>query len=233
MRFIKNIRALRKDLLALFIFSIINILIIDFWLINIPEIFIGGAKIGNIIYELCFSYISAFIFYFLVIHLKYQRDKENIYSYISKYTFRIIFLAKILAKNLAENSGIQLKGNYPSKKELIRIYNEIDPSVKGPSKNGLDKYDNYLSCLSALKNNQLTIIKDFEKILSMLSYLDSELVNKLLQINECDHISGLFFNNNPLSVDNYKLIYFEFSISKYFDLIKDLEKYYENKLKSY
>lgn len=76
---IKLIKALRRDLSTIFLLSLASILLIDFWLIDTPEIFPGGYKLGQIIYKVSLSYISAFIFYFLVVHMKQRPGYERLH----------------------------------------------------------------------------------------------------------------------------------------------------------
>ena len=54
-----------------------------------PEVFNGGAMLWDWLYRLCFAFAASFIFYVVVVHVKRQRDKENIRELLSKKTDRI------------------------------------------------------------------------------------------------------------------------------------------------
>lgn len=79
-----------KSLLIILIFSIIVIVSIDFWLINIPEKVSWGYEFGKILYPLCMAYIASFIFYFVTVHIKNVKDKNNIRPYIYKNATSVI-----------------------------------------------------------------------------------------------------------------------------------------------
>lgn len=227
---IKSIRSLRRDLLIIFLISILTIVLIDFWFINIPVLFKGGEKIGQIVYKLCFSYISAFIFYFLVVHLKNQKDKENLYSYISINTLKVIGQAKAVINESARSSNITLKGSYPDSLELKSICNAINPNSNSPLVLGrIGNYANWMQYFYYYKrrSNEAT-----NKVLSKVQFLDSVLVHKLAKIEDCTHFDEItMFVNIP--IQNTDLSAFESGLSEYFDLIIDLERYYDKKLVEY
>ena len=230
LRMIKNIRSLRRDLLIIFLICVITIFLIDFWLINIPELFKGGEKLGQIVYKLSFSYISAFVFYFLVVHLKNQKDKENLYSYISSNTLMIIRQAKALINETARSANIQLKATYPDSLELQSICKAINPNSNAPLILGrLGNYANWMQYFDYYKrrSNEAS-----NKVLSKVQFLDSALVHKLAEIEDCNHFKDITMFAN-ISIQNTDLLAFAPSLAKYFELIIDLEKYYEEKLKGY
>ena len=227
---IKSIRSLRTDLLVIFLCSIITIFLIDFWLIDIPELFKGGAKLGQILYKLCFAYISAFIFYFLVVHLKNQKDKENFYGYISSNTSMVIGQAKALIISLENNSGIKLNSAFPDSLELQSICRTIDPNAKAPLVFGyIGNYATWLQYLDYFKkrSNEAS-----NKVLSKVQFIESELVKKLAEIEDCSHFKEITMFSN-LKIGNTDLSAFEPSLAEYFKLISDLETYYVKNLKKY
>lgn len=129
---LKLIKSVRKDLGLIFIIALLTICVIDFLLIDIPELFNGGYKLGQIIYKLCLSYISAFIFYFLVVHIKQQKDKENLYSYVAKKVYMVIGSAWGLIAEISKASNITLAEKYPTKVELDIICKAINPNANAP-----------------------------------------------------------------------------------------------------
>ena len=230
-RFIKNITSLRFDLAIIFIVAISSIILIEFWLINIPEFFSGGAKIGQIILRLCFAYVSAFIFYFLVVHLKSQKDKENLYNYISNKTLMVIGHAKSLIISSAKAANVSLKVDYPDKTELNAICKAINPNSKAPLL--LDKLGNYANWIQYFDHYKRQSNDAIDKILSKMQYLDSELVYKLANIEDCIHFQVISIVKVKVTIKNKDLTGFELSLANYFELIKDLDKYYNKKLKDF
>lgn len=81
---------MKKVLLPLLFVSVAAIVLTQFALNYWTELFIGGAKIGDIVYNLSLDYIASYIFYLLVVYLPEQRNKKNIYPYIRTQTDKII-----------------------------------------------------------------------------------------------------------------------------------------------
>ena len=225
------IKSIRQELLILFIIAFLTIILIDFWLIKVPQKFDGGAKIGSIVYRLCISYISAFIFYFLVVHLKNQKDKENIYSYISSKINSIVLDSKDLAQSMSIESDVKMEGTYPTEEELNSICKVINPHSKAPLIiNRVSNYANWIQYLNYYKERSN---KTTQKIYLKMHFLDSDLVNLLAKIEDCTYFESIGLMIKIMPIGNIDLLAFAPELMKYFDLIKDLEKYYNEKLIDY
>lgn len=227
---LKLIKSIRKDLGFFFIGALLTVCIIDFWLSDIPELLSGGYKLGQIIYKLCMSYISAFIFYFLVVHIKQQKDKKNLYLYVSKKVHIVNSSASTLISELSRVSTITLTEKYPSKEELDKICKAINPHTNAPMVIGpRDNYANWIQYFDYFKkrSNDAT-----EKIFNKMPFLDTELVNILGRIEDNDFFLVLdhFLYDMPIGQD---ITIFHYSLSSYFELIKELEKYADKKLFNY
>lgn len=231
MKITKLIISVRKDLGIIFIISLLIIFSIEFFLIKIPEIFNGGYKLGQIIYKLCMSYISAFIFYFLVVHLKQQKDKENLYSYIAQKVYIIISCAESLILELAKSSKIVLVNQYPSDAELAIICKSINPNDKAPLLlGGIGNYANWVQYFDYQRNRSSDYTK---KVLEKMPYLETELIIILDSIEDCTHFMETKFLIKKMTLYNQDLIFFESSLSEYFNLVKKLEEYAGKKLYKY
>ena len=75
-------KKVRKELKILLFISIVGYFLIV-WLSTFPEIFTGANKIGEFFSKLCIAYTTSFIFYFIVVHIKTERDKENVGEYVA------------------------------------------------------------------------------------------------------------------------------------------------------
>jgi hypothetical protein len=230
MRYWKYIRSLRIELVFLFTISLTTIFLIDFWLINIPELFNGGSKLGVVIYRLCLSFISAFIFYFLVVHIKHQQDKDNLYAYISKKVSMVIGSGIGMANEIAKANDIKLEGKFPTKEQLTEICKTINPYSKAPLLlGGLDNYANWLQYFDYYKqrSNDAT-----QKVYVKIHFLESELVKLLADLEDCSHFIVLkHVLGTQMKNDN--LTAFESGIWDYFELVKKLDTYYLKHLVRY
>jgi hypothetical protein len=86
----KYILTVRKNLLIMLIGSVILLFSLEFLILGNISIESKWYKVFNIISKLSLAYISAFIFYFLNIHIKQERDKFHTHPYISDRLERIV-----------------------------------------------------------------------------------------------------------------------------------------------
>lgn len=228
---LRLITTLRKDLGCLFIGTLLTIFLIDFRLIDIPEKFVGGYKLGQIIYNLCLSYVSAFIFYFLVVHIKEQEDKKNLYPYLSKKVYKVIKNALELISELAKASNTTIANKYPTTSELDSMCKNVNLNTNAPLLSGRRNYPIWIQYFNYLikKSNNAT-----DKIFKKMQFLDTELVNMLAEIEDSDFFFIVdYMANKNEPIKDSDLTFLQSSISEYFELIIQLEKYADNKLANY
>ena len=226
------IKALRKDISCIFIVAITSLLIIDFWLVDIPELFSGGKKLGSIIEKLCLSYISAFIFYFLVVHIKQQTDKKNIYSYIAIKSNLIIAYGQAIGRDLAKFSNVTLKGTYPDKNELLEICSKINPYSEtnlllymgGPSANWFQYFE----------NNRYETFEAINDIYTKMTFLDTKLVKHIVEIENSNFFPfAKALANFPIQAKNTNLLNFYSTILEHINTIEKFQEYYLKNIKHY
>ena len=210
-----------KFLSIIAIFSLGIILLIDLYLIDIPEKFNKGSELGKLVYHLCLAYIGSFIFYFLVVHLKRIKDRYALEPYISKKTQTVVHSGKILIKFLLEASNYNIKSEYPSEEELDIICSKINPknNVSGWARtNWYQLFSHYHS------KSEEAINSIYEK----LPFVEPKLIRYLGEIQNNPHyysakiMARLTFENdqNLTSMHLYQ----------YLKIIKELENYADKKL---
>lgn len=177
-----------KFLFSLVLVALMNILINDFFLFNIEEKIIGGAKIGKILYQLSLAYIGSFIFYFIVVYLKEKKDKYIIDPYISLKILSIISNGKILIKVLIIESSIELDNEYPTKNEMKEMCSKIDPNnkIKGWYNTTWIRL-----CKELRRESEMEMKSIYEKI----TFLDSKLIRLLTNIQTSKHYNYYKFEN--------------------------------------
>lgn len=227
---LRVIKSVRKELLILFFLSIITITSIDFYLIKIPEFFDGGAKVGKIIYRLSLSYISAFIFYFIVIHIKREKDKRILFPYITKKTNHLIGDCKSMFKTMAKEANVDLSSAFPTAEELKQICSNIDPRQKGPmimnQKIGYGNWYHYLNYLRIRSKNHT------EKIFKQIQILDPELIRLISQVEDT-HLFSLIELSAGNTFNSSTLTGFNAPMEEYLKRISELNSYYEERLTDY
>ncbi|TDE46752.1 hypothetical protein E0I26_01325 [Flavobacterium rhamnosiphilum] len=213
-----------KFLFSLALISLINMLINDFYLFDIEEKFVGGAKIGNIFYQLSLAYIGSFIFYFIVIYLKEKKDKHLIEPYISLKILAIITNGKILIKVLNIESSVLLKNEYPTKNEMKEMCSKIDPNnkIKGWYNTTWIRL-----CKEYRKESEIEMKSVYEKI----TFLDSKLVRLLTDIQTSSYYNYYKFENGNNDTTHHKDLNSDCeNLYLYIELIKQLEIYAEKNL---
>ena len=228
-RLIHNIISIRKDLFIIFIFATITILLLDFVFIDSPELFKGGARLSIIISKLCISYISAFIFYFIVVHLKRQEDKRNIFKYLEKVTYSIVGDSQSILNSLRNTAEIDLNLKYPSQNELDKICISIDPNSEAPIINILMKPGNWLFLFKYKKDRTFNSIK---KIHTKIHFLDTEFLKLIDKIEDCSFLKNIEMVIQ-IGVTNKNLLWLSSDLFEYFKRIEKLEKYADKNLKHY
>ena len=232
MNILKIIKSVRQDLGFIFVGALIAICIIDFWLIDIPEFFSKGYEFGQIIYKLCISYISAFIFYFLVVHIKQQKDKQNLYTYVAEKMDIIISDAECLTKEISNAVKMKFSSKYPSNSELQHFSKNLDPHSNAPLLLGTSgNHANWIQYFSYSRRRSKEAI---QKIFTQMPFLETELVRILANLEDTPHF--WYWEQIIPTMHTHQLQFAnagEDLFSKYFDFIKQLETYSLKKLTKY
>jgi hypothetical protein len=102
-------------------------------LVDWSELFLGGAELWNLLYELSLASPAAYVFYFLVVHLKRQRDREILKPFLYLHTNSIVEDAKFISRKLAGASDNDLKGDFPPTPGVTRgMCRSVNPRSQVP-----------------------------------------------------------------------------------------------------
>lgn len=176
------IKSLRPILWLFLIFSVSIIVTIDFWLIKIPEIWSFGNISGKILREISISYISSFIFYYIVVHLKEQKDKKITHKYIANQVFVIIFNGNQIITDSKNKNILRYHVNLISTTidRILILSQSIDPNltiilskISGSSLFHNQTLTNENGIF--IKSDEEQIYELIETIQSLQSYYDNEL----------------------------------------------------------
>ena len=224
--FIRRVTSVRKELVFLLFLAIFTYFLIELFLNNYPEIFKGASKIGVFFSRISISYISAFIFYFLVVHLGKERDKDNINEIIEQRVADIITSGHslILPMIRIENP----KASYESfdMSGLGTLLSKVKKSdvCEGYTMGG--KPITHVQHFEWVKRDSM---KALNEIFDRYNHLDSELIKLLSRLKS----SFLFEQWNFLYAHTFDETFFsmELPIHTYQIHLNDLEKYYNKHLK--
>ncbi len=232
-RFTRNIKrlfdGLRIDLFVVLIFSITFILLFDFIFLGIPEIFQDANKIGVFFYNLCFAYVAAYIFYFLNVFIRQQKEKREINHYVARKVLQILLVVFTVIQELEKASEIKINDKFPNKKELDLITKKLKINGLTSLKSIVGSYATWAEYLDYHKRRTEGYIN---KILIRMVYTDYKIIGLLSRIEDSRHFLDIeYIGVWKKSPDN--LSFMSSSLNEYFKLHKELEELYNKKLKMY
>lgn len=210
------------------IISVVSILAIDFCLQDIEEIVSWGSEFGEIYYRLCLSIIASYIFYFIVIHLKSMRDKENINTFVSSKVSQILGDYRSQLSEIKKVSDLKDAKTIYELEEWKNLLIKISPKAQAPLILGT-RYATWMQYFSYYNKRTQSHI---QKIFVHMPFLDSELVKILAHIDDCSHfsvidlLSSVGFKNE--SMENFADMFLEYS-----NMCQELDEYYKKKLLEY
>lgn len=210
--------------------AILSVIVMDVFLKDIPEIVSWGSEFGYVYYKLCLSLFASYIFYFIVIHIKLERDKENINIFISKKIFLVIGEYKSQIDAIKKETNILIEKQYFNQHEIETMFEQITPQGKAPLV--LGKINNYANWMQYFSFYSDRTQKTIQKIFVHMPFLDSKLVKILAHIDDCEHFTVIELLSN-ITFGNSNMKSFASSFYKYSILCKELEEYGNKKMLRY
>jgi hypothetical protein len=213
--------------------SILAVLLNDFVLRDIPELFIYGHDIGSILSNLSLAYVASYIFYRIVVVEREKIIRKKIYKSVSVITKKVIFHGYYVYSVLQDDEKLQLNYSASTKIEMdtfllqceIANPNTISRFTKQIGELELKR----LSKIESLHDQCCSCVeKEIKRIFMYLPYLEIEHIQLLNDILD----SELYKMDNSLSLiktnTNFKVI--SKYMFDYFTRIRELDKYYETEI---
>lgn len=170
------------------IFSISSVILVGLFSSNIPSIVSWGQKYEDLHFNLSVSFISSYIFYFIVVHLKERKDFQYTLPYISGLTNKVLSEHKSLMISLDQ----RLTGNKnyntaitPQLREedLYKILSNLALADEAPlllaTENRNTNWREYI--IFRCEETRASI----EKIISLTLFLQSEYAHIILKLESC------------------------------------------------
>lgn len=218
----------RRELKVLLFIAIGSYFIIELWLNNYQEIFNGAHQVGEFFSRLATAYVSAFIFYFIVIHIKTERDKHHINEFVGHEVFSIITITHLLIQPFQEKLDKNTRFSYLPAGELQQLLSKFDRkaadapySIQGVPATWLQWYEHLAK----------EMISHLQNIMKRYSHLDSRLIRLLTRI-EHSVFFAQFYRLHDFSHDKTFGIFF-IQMKFFLDHVKALEEYANKHLKEY
>ena len=222
----------------LFYWFIVAICIITtrLFLLNKKEFFPFGAEIGNTLASFSIGYIISYIFYFLVVFRKSQKDRKNVSDFLVEYLSYLTIQAYRDFNGLKMKSQIKTLMFPPSEDELVAVFRKLDPvnSLCNKSSGGRYNWYDYLKFVLVETAN-----KYIAEVWQLLPYLDTELIRILNSLKESYMFRAAWgISREIIPIDQSRInVHKDRSIpsrvAEYFKIINELENYLSENFNEY
>lgn len=217
----------RKDLLILLGLALITYVAIEFWLVDYQELFKGANKWGQFASKLSISYISAFIFYFIVVHIKSEKDKENINEYVGIRVQDILTSGELFIQPFMQVKDKKARYEDLKMNELRGLLTSINRYAKDSPLSDGQNTQSWIDWWEYLKDG---INESIKEVFNRYNHIDTELIKILTRME-----NSVFFTQwELLSFPHDKTfgIYTE-QTRMFLKHLNDLKKYSEKNLSQY
>jgi hypothetical protein len=214
-----------KGLFYLALFAIAVIIWIDFVpnTYKFSELWEGvGIKFETLIHRIFLAYITSFIFYYVVVYRKEQRNKKQLYPVIAHWSRMIVINNRSVLKTMLKSGNMDEGKNLPTREEFKMLGNSIYLFNKATHNMNWTEY---------LQFHKTGTLKYIEKILIKINFLDSEHIRILTTLQNSLHLNEVVAYNSPK--DNINIESFHSVLYNFFEQINKLDEYNNRSFKKY
>jgi hypothetical protein len=170
--------------------AFISILLIELCLNKIPPYNIWIYDLGQVYLRLSYSFFSAFIFYFLGVHLPKERRKAKAFIILNNKTKFIRLHINSLLVSMFTQFDKDVRTKRLSNVEIQNLCKKINPRNSFTTTSGaIVTFDNYYLFINFMNKKIKTLISDVislgdvvdNDLLQNLSYID-DILTKLLEV---------------------------------------------------
>ncbi len=161
------------------------------------------SSVLDLIYRLGLAYITSYIFYFVVVHIKNQRDRGAIYPHIIEQSNVIIGRGKLVLGEMRRTTGSTMDSSYPTMDEVEFMCKSIHPYQLANMQFLGGSNASWLQYLEHFMDESKIYLKD---IYSLIQFLDAEYIKLLTSFErnqlyiQMTLIRGVKINNADISV---------------------------------
>lgn len=235
---------------GILIISILLILWIDFIdNVRIPMLIsIDYHKVNSLLENISLAYVTSFIFYYIVVKLKENNDRKNIYPFIADYTYVLMNNCMIFSSIMRDYAYIKKESFepridnrniniYPNPEEIKEICLKINPNELKNQDIGLAGRRAIPHFFGIMINSSVEIDYFLKIIMEKSAYMDTDLLRLLTDIRTSGyHKDMISYGKTAIFSAKHaeaNLVVYEKPLEHYFDLFRKLEIYSEKNLKQY
>lgn len=226
---IKNrLCTIRKDILSIFFITISIILFTELLLYKYPAFNELTYRTGQILLKLSYSYVSAFIFYFLVVHLSKENKKISTFRIISMKLTEITRYITIILHQIELNSGDTLQNiDFDTKTlslTLAKIKSRSKVSCIWPMNIVFEDWHDFLHYNG----------EEIKRLTTELFLFNESMDNEILElVGLIDNLVSSKFTKNLGKPGNVDLVFYADSLSKLNALDKSTNEMFQKKYGRY
>lgn len=167
------------------------ILLNDLWFHKLPELFDGGEKLLNSLYNLAMGYLVSYVFYLVVVRYKEYKDEVHINSVVLPLVNEVIKSSELVNECIKgiDTTGTLDLNNKESLKTFLKQkkFNDNIPRVTGTFLYAPATWADFLEGQKQLSR------KNIQRAFSFISHLDPELIRLLTSLDNSGYFISLVF----------------------------------------
>ncbi|MCM3359813.1 hypothetical protein [Psychrobacillus sp. MER TA 171] len=207
--------------------AILIIIMRQFILYDVPELFPIGQELGELLFNLSIGYLVTFWFYFLTVYRPEQEHKKRANAYAKEFVKKIVQAYESLIEDLIESqsslvSTLQL--NIDSKEALIAILKITDSTKLSPRMNNMFVPMTWADLFLNQRNQIERFLREITIVYGHLEPHQNEVITKMLSHHLLEHI-----RNIPLSTIQ-NLDFLAEGMWEFGTLVKELKKEFDEEL---
>jgi len=221
--FIGRFKTVNKTLAKLLGISVAWVFLYDFILVKIPEWITGASTLGLIARNICFAFITGFIFYFINTHLANHKAKVKTYRYVANKIASLNVLSSNLIHTVKATANVS---NANKNEETLEEVVEWCKQIQASSFVGFRVFayrigfGSWYELFNYLDSETSKIVRD---LLLVRDMLDSE---SLRLITNIENQVNMFMNiskGQPIGTDTNSLESSGLHIYEYRRMCKELQ----------
>ena len=211
-------------ILGIAIVSLITVLMLDSWLDSLGHPTL--ARAADLVFDISVAYIVAYIFYYLTIRVRYERELPGKMKYVSMRLGNILRMADLLRKELnlqasAYNIPLQIP---PTARQIDDLGRRINPQEAFTQIS--DAYNGSVNWFDAINIIFAQINESKQEIILLSPELDIHLIGLLDEITDCSltRIAHMPRKNSMKNISGWELTRFFDATEKIRDYKSELDR---------
>lgn len=226
-------KTVNKTLTKLLGLAILWVIIYDFILADIPEWFPKASVLGVLARNICFAYITGFIFYFLNTHLSAHKTKVKTHRYVHNKIAVMDKMSINLILTMKTTLGLPNSDYEVPPLQDIENWCKQIPSHNPVSFRTMAYTNIFPNWFKLFEFIDLETIRTVKDLLTLRDTLDSETLRLLTNIENCTTTFLNMSKGVPFNTQNNTLEFWDLHIYEYRKMCRELTLHLKEEYKVY